>query len=379
MAKGFVPIKDLTGLGLKKLNDYLSYLYLATKNVAEKDIQTGVGNKIDITQNPALNHTGDVTSAGGGVTTITAKAVTSAGGGVMTITAKAVTMAKIQDIATAVMLGRVTSETGITEQLTVAQVRTLLTDLANRFVTDAQIAEWTAKQAALGFTPENIANKNQVSGYAGLGVDGKIDSTQLSSIAINDTFVVATQEAMLALVAQVGDVCVRTDLSKSFILTINDATVLANWQELLTPISLVQSVSGKTGTVILIKGDVGLANVDNTSDIDKPVSTAQQTALDGKVDDAQVLTNVPVGALFTDTVYTLPATLPAAMIVNSHFVYSQILASQEWIVDHTLGKYPSVSVVDSSGNLVIGDIHYISDTQLILTFNSEFSGKAYLN
>ena len=379
MAKGFVPIKDLTGLGLKKLNDYLSYLYLATKNVAEKDIQTGVGNKIDITQNPALNHTGDVTSVGGGVTTITAKAVTSVGGGVMTITAKAVTMAKIQDIATAVMLGRVTSETGITEQLTVAQVRTLLTDLANRFVTDAQIAEWTAKQAALGFTPENTANKNQVSGYVGLGVDGKIDSTQLSSIAINDTFVVATQVAMLALVAQVGDVCVRTDLSKSFILTINDATVLANWQELLTPMSLVQSVSGKTGTVILIKGDVGLANVDNTSDIDKPVSTAQQTALDGKVDDAQVLTNVPVGALFTDTVYTLPATLPAAMIVNSHFVYSQILASQEWIVDHTLGKYPSVSVVDSSGNLVIGGIHYISDNQLVLTFSSEFSGKAYLN
>ena len=30
------------------------------------------------------------------------------------------------------------------------------------------------------------------------------------------------------------------------------------------------------------KADVGLANVDNTSDINKPVSTAQQTALDGK-------------------------------------------------------------------------------------------------
>lgn len=33
----------------------------------------------------------------------------------------------------------------------------------------------------------------------------------------------------------------------------------------------------------LVKADVGLANVDNTSDIDKPVSTAQQTALDAKV------------------------------------------------------------------------------------------------
>ena len=36
--------------------------------------------------------------------------------------------------------------------------------------------------------------------------------------------------------------------------------------------------------VTLVKGDVGLGNVDNTADADKPVSTAQQTALDGKVD-----------------------------------------------------------------------------------------------
>ena len=41
-----------------------------------------------------------------------------------------------------------------------------------------------------------------------------------------------------------------------------------------------------------------------------PISliTGLQTALDGKVDDAQVLTNVPTGALFTDTIYTHPAT-----------------------------------------------------------------------
>ena len=55
------------------------------------------------------------------------------------------------------------------------------------------------------------------------------------------------------------------------------------------------------------KINVGLGNVDNTSDANKPVSTATQTALDNKVDDAQVLTNVPSGAVFTDTVYTHPS------------------------------------------------------------------------
>ncbi|WP_420433017.1 hypothetical protein [Hyphobacterium sp.] len=44
----------------------------------------------------------------------------------------------------------------------------------------------------------------------------------------------------------------------------------------------VTSVAGKSGEVTLVKADVGLGNVDNTSDADKPVSTAQQTALDAK-------------------------------------------------------------------------------------------------
>ena len=44
----------------------------------------------------------------------------------------------------------------------------------------------------------------------------------------------------------------------------------------------VQSVAGKTGNVTLAKADVGLSNVDNTSDANKPVSTATQTALDLK-------------------------------------------------------------------------------------------------
>lgn len=47
---------------------------------------------------------------------------------------------------------------------------------------------------------------------------------------------------------------------------------------------IVISVNGRTGEVILTKTDVGLSNVDNTADSDKPVSTAQQNALDNKVD-----------------------------------------------------------------------------------------------
>lgn len=46
----------------------------------------------------------------------------------------------------------------------------------------------------------------------------------------------------------------------------------------------VTSVAGKTGAVTLAASDVGLGNVDNTSDENKPISTATQTALDKKQD-----------------------------------------------------------------------------------------------
>ena len=54
----------------------------------------------------------------------------------------------------------------------------------------------------------------------------------------------------------------------------------------------VQSVASKTGDVSLVKGDVGLGNVDNTADADKPVSTATQTALNAKQDTLVSGTNI---------------------------------------------------------------------------------------
>ena len=54
----------------------------------------------------------------------------------------------------------------------------------------------------------------------------------------------------------------------------------------------VTTVAGRTGDVVLSKTDVGLGNVDNTSDANKPVSTAQQTALDLKLAKASNLSDV---------------------------------------------------------------------------------------
>ena len=80
----------------------------------------------------------------------------------------------------------------------------------------------------------------------------------IPAVAITDTYVVATEAAMLALSAQKGDIAIRSDLNKSFVLQSTPASTLANWKELLTPTDAVLSVNGKTGAVTL--------NLDNISD-----------------------------------------------------------------------------------------------------------------
>lgn len=112
------------------------------------------------------------------------------------------------------------------------------------------------------------ANKNVGTGAGQvpiLNASGKLEDSVIPKVAIVDTFVVNTQAAMLALTAEVGDVAVRTDLNKSFILKATGASVLANWQELLTPTDKVTSVAGRTGVVTLNSNDVGLGNVTNES------------------------------------------------------------------------------------------------------------------
>jgi hypothetical protein len=95
-----------------------------------------------------------------------------------------------------------------------------------------------------------------VNGVATLDATGKIPTSQLPALAITDTFVVATQADMLALVAHIGDVCVRTDTSNTYILKTADATILTNWQVLMTPPDAVLSVNGFTGSVTMTTTNV---------------------------------------------------------------------------------------------------------------------------
>ena len=62
------------------------------------------------------------------------------------------------------------------------------------------------------------------------------------------------------------------------------------------------------------------------------------------------------------------------------FNFTQGAAASTWNITHNLGKYPSVSVVDTGDTSVLGGaVEYTNTNQLTITFSSSFAGKAFLN
>ena len=66
-------------------------------------------------------------------------------------------------------------------------------------------------------------------------------------------------------------------------------------------------------------------------------------------------------------------------VADANFVFEQTEASAEWVIVHNLNKYPAVSIIDSAGDEVVGNIHYDSLNQVTITFIGAFKGKATLN
>lgn len=131
-----------------------------------------------------------------------------------------------------------------------------LTWLGTRSTSD--LAEGTNLYFTNARADARIAAQAGVSGgLATLDGSGKIPTSQLPALAITVPFAVSSQAAMLALSAEQGDIAIRSDLNKSFILSTNSPSTLADWLELLTPTDTVLSVNGQTGAVTLTTTHIG--------------------------------------------------------------------------------------------------------------------------
>lgn len=64
--------------------------------------------------------------------------------------------------------------------------------------------------------------------------------------------------------------------------------------------------------------------------------------------------------------------------VAETYTFDQNMASDTWTITHNLGAYLPVTVIDSTGATVEGDIEYVSINQVVLSFAAPFGGTAYV-
>lgn len=200
---------------------------------------------------------------------------------------------------------------GVQSGATVNDTDANLKNRANHTGTQAQstvtnlVGDLGGKQASLGFTPENAANKNAASGYPGLDGSSKLAGTQ-------QTYGSAANTACQGNDSRLSDA--RTPLAHTHALAdITDEGALASKNTIATndidnnavtntkaAQMATKTYKGRTSAatgnaedvavatlktdLVLVKADVGLGSVDNTADSAKPVSSAQQTALNLKTD-----------------------------------------------------------------------------------------------
>lgn len=191
-------------------------------------------------------------------------------------------------------------------------------DSTHRTVTDTEKSAWNGKQDPLiagtdYVVPESgkglfSGSYNDLSNKPTLGTasekdtgtsagnvpvldsGGKLPNSTIPSLAIGELISnpTGTKASLLTLsTAEKGDIAMvteETDPNDNGVYWLNGTySTAADWIQIVGPGAVI-SVNGHDGAVVLDKTDVGLGNVDNTSDLNKPISTATQTALDAKID-----------------------------------------------------------------------------------------------
>lgn len=84
---------------------------------------------------------------------------------------------------------------------------------------------------------------------------------------------------------------------------------------------------------------------------------------------------------FPDFISKAQAIIDEVKIFGSdkYYMFVQTVASDTWTITHNLRKYPSVTVTDSAGTVVEGEVNYLDENTVMIKFNGSFAGKAIFN
>ena len=113
------------------------------------------------------------------------------------------------------------------------------------------------------------------------------------------------------------------------------------------------------------------------------ISTFGHYTIDSYTDNGQFYT-LNLTNLFGNGVLENKAVYDFAVFTLSSqgaptFVFNQNTPATVWNIQHNLGKFPSITVIDTGDTVVTGEYTYIDNNNVTLTFSAGFAGKAYLN
>jgi len=312
------------------------------------------------------------------------------------------TVDHVSNVATDTILGRITASSGDSEELTPAQVRTLI-NVADGATPDQDISGKQNILAEGAFVNgdktklDTYSEANQTSNNAKVTYPSA-DATKVGHITVTQAVNLDTMESDIAALEQAvvlkglwdasagtfpgagiaqagfsyivsvggtvnGVVFTANDRLVAILDNASTTTYASNWHK-LDYTDEVLSVAGRTGAVVLVKADVGLGNVDNTADTDKPVSTAQETALNLKANDSvvvkltgsQTIDGVKTfssDVLVPDEVYDATDWNGSLEVPTKNAVRDKI---ESMSIGGGGGESASVSITQASHGLSVGDV-----------------------
>jgi hypothetical protein len=205
------------------------------------------------------------------------------------------------------------------------------------------------------------SQKGANNGIAPLDTNGKVPLDHIPATAIAEVFVVSSESAMLSISGVgVGDIAIRSDLNKSFILRVTPGTTLSNWNELLTPIDAVLSVDGQTGAVSLSSTYLNRTTGQLLGNLNANTHTITNLGAPTNANDAATKT-------YVDAV--------AGTVADAEAAAAAAEAAYDSFDDRYLGAKSTPPTLDNDGSaLVTGAIYWNSVTNQMFAWTGSAWG-----
>lgn len=131
---------------------------------------------------------------------------------------------------------------------------------------------------------------------------------------------------------------------------------------------------------VIFRSDIGKIGIFTSTDItlaiaDDYISNNILDVISGSADGNEELIIRKAG-IFNQKIKYISN---AATTGDKFYLFDNPVASTVWNINHNQNKYPSVTIVDGSNNVIYGNILYVNVNNLTITFATAISGKAYIN